>query len=53
LLLSARPTGTGPFGLANYYGPKAPVVSCAILNSTLGSLVTLSLALYWTQQYAA
>lgn len=53
LLLSALPTGTGPFMLADYYGREAPVVSRAILISTLGSLGTLSLALYWIQQYAA
>lgn len=47
LLLSALPTGTGPFMLAEFYRREASVVSHAILLSTLGSLVTLSLCLYW------
>ncbi|BBP77487.1 AEC family transporter [Pseudomonas gingeri] len=46
LLLSALPTGTGPFMLAEYYKREASVVSSAILISTLGSLVTLSICLY-------
>ncbi|MHB9796831.1 AEC family transporter [Pseudomonas sp. MT3] len=47
LLLSALPTGTGPFMLAEYYRREAAVVSRSILVSTLGSLVTLSLCLLW------
>lgn len=47
LLLSALPTGTGPFMLAEYYQREAAVVSRSILVSTLGSLVTLSLCLLW------
>ena len=47
LLLSALPTGTGPFMLAEYYQREAAVVSRSILLSTLGSLVTLSLCLLW------
>lgn len=47
LLLSALPTGTGPYMLAEYYKREAPVVSRSILLSTLGSLVTLSLCLLW------
>lgn len=47
LLLSALPTGTGPYMLAEYYQREAPVVSRSILLSTLGSLVTLSLCLLW------
>lgn len=47
LLLSALPTGTGPYMLAEYYRREAPVVSRSILLSTLGSLVTLSLCLLW------
>ncbi|KAF1054589.1 MAG: hypothetical protein GAK43_00780 [Stenotrophomonas maltophilia] len=47
LLLSALPTGTGPFMLAEYYQREAQVVSRSILLSTLGSLVTLSLCLVW------
>ena len=47
LLLSALPTGTGPFMLAEFYGQEAGVVSRSILISTLGSLVTLTVCLYW------
>ncbi len=47
LLLSALPTGTGPFMLAEYYKREASVVSSSILISTLGSLVTLSLCIYY------
>ncbi|EIK93946.1 auxin efflux carrier [Pseudomonas sp. M47T1] len=46
LLLSALPTGTGPFMLAEYYKREASVVSSTILISTLGSLATLSICLY-------
>lgn len=46
LLLSALPTGTGPFMLAEYYKREASLVSSTILVSTLGSLVTLSICLY-------
>ncbi|VXC88908.1 Auxin Efflux Carrier [Pseudomonas sp. 8Z] len=45
VLLSALPTGTGPFMLAEYYQRQAALVSRAILYSTLGSLLTLSLLL--------
>ncbi|MCC6075762.1 AEC family transporter [Pseudomonas sp. GCM10022188] len=45
LLLSALPTGTGPFMLAEYYRRDAALVSRTILLSTLGSLVSLSLLL--------
>ncbi|MFF7709903.1 AEC family transporter [Pseudomonas sp. NPDC007930] len=47
LLLSALPTGTGPFMLAEYYQREAGVVSRSILLSTLLSLLSLSLCLYW------
>lgn len=46
LLLSALPTGTGPFMLAEFYKREASLVSSTILISTLGSLVTLSICLY-------
>ena len=46
LLLSALPTGTGPFMLAEYYKREASLVSSTILVSTLGSLITLSVCLY-------
>lgn len=45
LLLSALPTGTGPFMLAEYYGCAAARASRTILLSTLGSLLSLSLLL--------
>ncbi|WP_028238569.1 AEC family transporter [Stutzerimonas azotifigens] len=46
LLLSALPTGTGPFMLAELYKREAALVSRVILFSTLASLVTLSACLY-------
>ena len=46
LLLSALPTGTGPYMLASLYGREAAVVGSVILLTTLGSLVTLSACLY-------
>ncbi|QLF93511.1 AEC family transporter [Pseudomonas sp. ABC1] len=42
LLLSALPTGTGPFMLAELHGREAARVSRVVLFSTLGSLITLS-----------
>ncbi|MFJ4142006.1 AEC family transporter [Pseudomonas sp. NPDC089734] len=47
VLLSALPTGTGPFMLAEYYEREAGVVSRSILLSTICSLVTLAVLLYW------
>lgn len=49
LLMSALPTGTGPFMLAEFYRREAAVVSRTVLLSTLGSLITLSLCLYLIQ----
>lgn len=46
LLLSALPTGTGPFMLASFYGREAALVSRVILMTTLGSLLTISMVLY-------
>lgn len=46
VLLSALPTGTGPFMLAEYYRREAGVISRTILISTVGSLVTLALLIY-------
>lgn len=46
LLLSALPTGTGPFMLAEYYGREAALSARVILLSTLGALLTLSVFLY-------
>jgi hypothetical protein len=45
LLLSALPTGTGPYMLAEFYGREGSRVSRVVLYSTLGSLLTLSLCL--------
>ncbi|EIK55036.1 hypothetical protein YO5_19782 [Stutzerimonas stutzeri TS44] len=45
LLLSALPTGTGPYMLAEFYGREGSRVSRVVLLSTLGSLLTLSLCL--------
>ncbi len=47
LLLSALPIGTGPFMLAEMYDREAVVVSRAILVSTVGSLLTVSMILVW------
>lgn len=47
VLLSALPTGTGPFMLAEFYRRDGAQVSSTILLSTLGSLVTLSACLYF------
>lgn len=46
LLLSALPTGTGPFMLASFYGREGALVARVILLTTLGSLVTVSACLY-------
>jgi len=43
LLMSALPTGTGPFMLARLYGRDASLSSRVILVSTVGSVVTISL----------
>ena len=45
LLLSALPTGTGPFMLASYYGRDAALVARVILLTTVGSVVTVSICL--------
>ena len=47
LLLSALPIGTGPFMLAELYQREAAAMSRAILISTTGSLLTISLILAW------
>lgn len=41
VILSAMPTGTGPFMLAEFYGKGAGVASRTIFFSTAGSVVTL------------
>jgi len=45
VILSALPTGTGPFMLAEFYRREASVTSSTILFSTLISLVTVTLCL--------
>jgi len=47
MILSALPTGTGPFMLAQYYKADGSVISRVVLLTTVGSLVTLSLFLWW------
>lgn len=47
LLLCALPTGTGPFMLSEFYGREASVVAHSILWSTVGSIITLSIVLFW------
>jgi predicted permease len=46
VLISALPTGTGPFMLAEYYKRDAAVTADTILYSTLASIVTISILLY-------
>jgi malonate transporter and related proteins len=47
VVLAALPTGTGPFMLAEFYRREAHITSRAILWSTVGSLVSLSLLLFY------
>jgi malonate transporter len=47
LLLSALPTGTGPYMLAEFYKREAAAVSSTILYSTIASVATLSACIYW------
>lgn len=47
VLLSALPTGTGPYMLAEFYGRKAAGVSRTVLYSTVLSVLTLSVYLGW------
>ena len=47
VVLAALPTGTGPFMLAEFYRREAHITSRTILLSTLGSLVSLSLLLFY------
>jgi len=46
VILSALPTGTGPFMLAQYYKADGSVISRVVLITTMGSLITLSLFLW-------
>ncbi|RYG70173.1 AEC family transporter [bacterium] len=47
ILMSALPTGTGPYMLAEFYKREAAVTSRVILLSTAASLVTVSVLLSW------
>lgn len=47
LLLSALPTGTGPFMIAEYYRREAGVIAKVILLTTLGSVFTVSACIIW------
>lgn len=49
VILAALPTGTGPFMLAQYYKADGRVISRVVLITTVGSLLTLSLFLWWTK----
>jgi len=47
VILSALPTGTGPFMLAQYYNADGRTIARVVLLTTVGSLLTLSLFLWW------
>ncbi len=47
VILSALPTGTGPFMLAEFYGREADVTARAVLISTIISLATITTYLWW------
>ena len=47
VILSALPTGTGPFMLAQYYKADGSVISRVVLITTVCSLLTISLFLWW------
>lgn len=49
VILAALPTGTGPFMLAQYYSADGRIISRVVLLTTIGSLLTLSLFLWWTK----
>ena len=49
VILAALPTGTGPFMLAQYYNADGRIISRVVLITTLGSLLTLSLFLWWSK----
>lgn len=53
VLLSAMPTGTGPFMIAEFYRREAAVIAKVILITTLGSIFTLSACVYWIGQSAS
>lgn len=47
VILSALPTGTGPFMLAEFYGRDADVTARVVLLSTIISLGTITAYLWW------
>ncbi|WP_438978347.1 AEC family transporter [Polynucleobacter sp.] len=49
VILAALPTGTGPFMLAQYYNADGRMISRVVFLTTMGSLLTLSLFLWWTK----
>ncbi len=49
VILAAMPTGTGPYMLAQYYMADGRVISRVVLVTTIGSLLTLSLFLWWNR----
>ncbi|WP_197714024.1 AEC family transporter [Polynucleobacter necessarius] len=50
IILSALPTGTGPFMLAQYYKADGSVMSRVVLITTVSSLLTLSLFRWWSSR---
>ena len=50
VILSALPTGTGPFMLAQYYKADGSVISRVVLITTMCSLLTISLFLWWSNR---
>jgi len=50
VILSALPTGTGPFMLAQYYKADGSVISRVVLITTVCSLLTISLFLWWSNR---
>jgi predicted permease len=49
VILAALPTGTGPFMLAQYYNADGQMISRVVFLTTMGSLLTLSLFLWWSK----
>jgi predicted permease len=49
VMLAALPTGTGPFMLAQYYSADGRIISRVVLLTTIGSVLTLSLFLWWSK----
>jgi predicted permease len=47
VILSALPTGTGPFMLSQYYRTDGSLISRVVFITTMGSLLTLSLILWF------